>query len=247
MCSQSSTRVLHLNGKETRTLGQLRPTTTHNDPVHDAGTQQRHQTNKNGQSCKRERCQRRLIKHSTRRVKPHLLRPCNKVIKPKEEPPPNWRDTTIKVIYRPVCSTPLLYKFFSQLLFRRPQPTLDASQSVNQAGFRPGHSTTDHLYAFQQLKEPLRSSSKKHSFDTVEHSSVRKALREQGIEERYIQRLTEELYDQQRATVDTDVRSKHCHLERGTKHGDPLSTLSFNSLLQCIMKPLTEKWNRGNH
>ena len=162
MCSQSSTRVPHLKNKETRTRtpGQLRPTTTHNDAVHDAGTQQRHQTNKMGNAANARGVNADMIKHSTRRVKPHLLRPYNKVIKPNEEPPPNWRDTTNKVVYRPVCSTPLLHKFFSQLLFRRPQPTLDASQSVNQAGFRPGHSTTDHLYAFQQLKEPLRSSSK---------------------------------------------------------------------------------------
>ena len=52
------------------------------------------------------------------------------------------------------------------------------------------------------------------------------------------------LNNQQRATAHTDVDSKQFHMERGTKQG---ATLSFNSLLQYIMKPLPEKWNRGNH
>ena len=34
----------------------------------------------------------------------------------------------------------------------------------------------------------------------------------------------------------TDVKSKHFHLERRSKQGDPLSTLLFNSLLQYILK-----------
>ena len=76
------------------------------------------------------------------------------------------------------------------------------------------------------------------ALDTVEHSSVWKALREQGIEEPYTQLLTK-LCDQQRASVHNFVESKHVHLERGTKQGYPLSTLLSNSLLQYIMKPLT--------
>ena len=79
---------------------------------------------------------------------------------------------------------------------------------------------------------------KKKTFDTVEHSSVRMALRAQGIEEPYIEQLTK-LYD-------IYVKSKHFHLERGTKHRDPRSTLLFSSLLQ-YMKPPTGMWKRCNH
>ena len=70
-----------------------------------------------------------MIKHSNRRIKNHLLRLCSKVIKPSDEPPPNLRDSAIQVIcksgdpssstnYRPICSIPILYKLFSQLVFR---------------------------------------------------------------------------------------------------------------------------------
>ena len=44
-----------------------------------------------------------------------------------------------------------------------------------------------------------------------------------------------------------DVQSKHFHFKRGTKQGDPLSTLLFTSLLPHIMKPPTEKWNGDSH
>ena len=85
----------------------------------------------------------------------------------------------------------------------------------------------------------------KKAFDTVEHRSVWNVSREQGIEQPYIKVLAQ-VCDQQRATVHTDVKSKHFHLERGTKQGDPLSTLLCNPLLHFIMKPRTEKWNRDN-
>ena len=35
-------------------------------------------------------------------------------------------------------------------------------------------------------------------------------------------------------------REEIFHLERGTKQGEPLSTLLFNSLPQYLMKPIAE-------
>ena len=86
----------------------------------------------------------------------------------------------------------------------------------------------------------------KTAFDTDENSGVWRALREEGIEEPYRQMFTE-FYGQQRASVHTDVKSKQFHLKRGTKQGDPPSTLLFITLLQHIMKPLSAKWSRENH
>ena len=70
---------------------------------------------------------------------------------------------------------------------------------------------------------------------------------EQRIEEPHIQQLTK-LYDQQRASVHTNVKSKAFHLERGTMQRDPVSTL-FAQLTLAILdeKPQTEKWNRDHH
>ena len=85
-----------------------------------------------------------------------------KAIHPNEQPPSNWRETTIKMIfksggqaspsnYRPIRSISILYNLFGRLVFKRRQPSLDANQSADQAGFRPSFSTTDYLTTFQQL------------------------------------------------------------------------------------------------
>ena len=45
------------------------------------------------------------------------------------------------------------------------------------------------------------------------------------------------LYDQEPVTLHTGVESNH---------GDPLSTLFSNTLLQHMMKPRSEKWNKDS-
>ena len=58
--------------------------------------------------------------------------------------------------HRPISSILIWYKISSQFFFLRPQPTPDASQSGDQAGSRPGYSTSDHLFTFQQFREGER-------------------------------------------------------------------------------------------
>ena len=141
-----------------------------------------------------------------------------------EQSPPNWRDTTTKVMHksgspsspstcRPICSIPILYRLFSQLFFKRLQPTLDANQFADQAGNSDGETLSGTSHCGSQ---PLTS---KKTFDTVKQSSAWKTLREQGTEEPYIQLLTK-LYGQQRASVHTDVKSKHVH-RAGNQAGRP--------------------------
>ena len=144
----------------------------------------------------------RMIRRSTRRVKKTLATTCNKAIKPNEEPPPELagyqrhkqEGEPIVTIQIPThLFDPHFVQLSSQLLFQRLQPTLDSSQSADQAVFRPGYSTTDHFFTFQRPRQrvaerhqPLWVAAidfKKRHFDTVEHSNVWKALEEQGIEE----------------------------------------------------------------
>ena len=140
------------------------------------------------------------------------------------QPPPNWRDTTIKVLhksgdpssfsnYRPICSIPIMHKLFSQLFFKRLQPTLDASQCDDQDGATPRRTT--YSRSSSSGREPLwvAAIDFKKEHDTVEHSSVWTSLRERSIEEPCIQLVTK-LHDQQRASVHTDVKSKHFHFDR---------------------------------
>ena len=74
---------------------------------------------------------------------------------------------------------------------RRLQITLDANHAVDIASFGPGYSTTDHMYAFQQPRQVAAEWHQtlwaaaidfKQAVDTVRHSSIWRALREQSIE-----------------------------------------------------------------
>ena len=55
------------------------------------------------------------------------------------------------------------------------------------------------------------------------------------------------LYRDQSGQVVTDKTSKIFDITRGTKQGDPLSTLLFNALLEHIFRPLKAKWAARKH
>ena len=138
---------------------------------------------------------------------------------------------------------PVLYKLFcpftrSPTTHARRPPNCLTKQAADQA-------TPRRTICTHSTKQGVAECHWTH-WDEVEHNRKWRALREQGIEEPYVQVLSK-LYDRQQATVRTDVRSNRFSLEGGTKQGDPLCTLSFNALLQHIMKPpMIEKWNRKN-
>ena len=70
------------------------------------------------------------------------------------------------------------------------------------------------------------------------------SLLQQGVAHGYIE-LLKRLYSQQAGTVRFDgKRSKKFEIQRGTKQGDPLSTLLFNSLLEHIFQQITTTWSR---
>ena len=215
-------------------------------------------------SGRHERSQRRDDQILYRNSQKHLIRLFIKAIKPHKPTPPNCRDTTIKVIYKSggpgltiELPTHLFDHHFVQTLQPTSQRTVDDNLAADQAGFRAGYSTTDHRYTFQQLRQRATEwhqrlwvaaiDFKKPSTQSVAHSSVWAALREEGAEEYHTKNYSQKLHKQLRAAVHTDVKNnKQFHFERGTKQGDPLSTLLY-SLLQYIMKPTAEKCKRCHH
>ena len=122
----------------------------------------------------------------------------------------------------------------------------------DQAGFRPGFSTTDHLFALTILSEKanehklplwIATLDFQKAFDSVSHEAIWKALKEQGIELVYIEML-QRLYEGQEAKVKTDASSNWFMIQRGTKQGDPISAIIFNAVVEHFMKILKTKWGK---
>ena len=207
-----------------------------------------------------------MIKYGGERVKHTLLLTFNNIIETETPTPESWRKTIIKVLhksgdsklpqnYRPIASIPILYKLFSRLLYNRLEKILDPQQNMDQAGFRKGRSTIDHLYTIVMVQEiadewkfPIWTAAVdfKKAFDSVTHRALWHALSEQGVSDGYIY-LLDKLYTEQVGVVKTDRFSKQFNIEKGVKQGDPLSSLLFNSASEHIMRKLKSKWRRKGH
>ena len=70
-----------------------------------------------------------------------------------------------------------------------------------------------------------------------------KALESCGIKHDYIS-LLKKIYRDQKASVQTDVKSNMFEIKKGTKQGDLLSSLLFNIVLQNSLKDDIQRWQK---
>ena len=195
-----------------------------------------------------------MLKHGGDALFKTLLDLYNKALADEMELPKSWKTSVITVIYkngdptlpqnyRPICIIPLLYKLFSKMIYNRLYPILDRAQCPDQAGFRHAYSTNDHMFVFTMIHEKteefqlnswVAALDFKKAFDTIDQQQLWNTLKVQHVPSGYI-KVLQQLYSGQRAQVKTDKLSKHFGISRGTKQGDPLSSLLFNALLESVM------------
>ncbi|KAE9411782.1 hypothetical protein Angca_008752, partial [Angiostrongylus cantonensis] len=58
--------------------------------------------------------------------------------------------------FRPICLLSVVYKLFTRVILNRIHRTLDEVQPCEQAGFRKGFSTMDHIHTLTRLIEVSR-------------------------------------------------------------------------------------------
>ena len=99
-----------------------------------------------------------MLKHGGASLKLALLELFNDAIHPDAVHPQDWKTTCIRVLlksgnpcmaknYRPISVLPMLYKLFSVLISTRIERILESRQCEDQAGFRKGYSTLDHIFS----------------------------------------------------------------------------------------------------
>ena len=154
--------------------------------------------------------------------------------------------------YRPICSLPALYKLISTILYRRLYPRVDQEQAEDQAGFRKTYQTTHHLATYRMIEQKCREWGIKmwtatidftKAVDSVTHKSIWKALKFCGIKHSNVS-LLKKIYRDQKASVLTDEESNMFEIKKGTKQGDPLSSLLFNTVLQNSLKDDIQRWQK---
>ena len=160
----------------------------------------------------------------------------NEIIKRNNFTPDEWKKVKIRVIhkkgdvenvsnYRPICSLPAMYKLFSTTLYGRLYPMLDQKQAEDQAGFNRN----------------ARSGNQNVDSDGGLH--IWEALKSCNVDHEYVS-LLRKIYRDQKASVQTDEESEIFDIQIGSKQGDPMSSLLFNTVLQYSLKDVIQRWQK---
>ena len=148
--------------------------------------------------------------------------------------------------YRPIALLTSTYKIFTKVLLNRLTKLLDEQQPPEQAGFRAGYSTMDHIHVLNQLLEKSREYKiplvmafvdYEKAFDSVEINAMLLALQQQGIGSEYIA-LLQELNKDCNTEITLFDRPINIAIGRGVKQGDPISPKLFNASLEHVFRQL---------
>ena len=125
---------------------------------------------------------------------------------------------------------------------------------IEQAGFRRGRGTRDHISNLRWMMDKAREHQRdlytcfidyKKAFDRVDHEILWVVLRDMGVPVHLIV-LLRRLYTNQEATVRTEFReTDNIDIGKGVRQGCILSPLLFNIYAENIMREALEEWERG--
>ena len=134
------------------------------------------------------------------------------------------------------------------------EKTLDANQPREQAGFRKGFATTDHLHTINQIIEKSNEFNLplciayidyEKSFDSVEHEVIFQALRNIGINEIYIN-IIEDIYNEAKAKVHIEKQESEEVLDKGTPYHQSYSQQQYKRCSKILILRHRNKRRKAN-
>lgn len=172
--------------------------------------------------------------------------------------PTQWTTSTIILLhkkgdktninnYRPISLMSNIYKIFAKIILARITRTLDENQPREQAGFRAGYSTLDHIHTVRQIIEKNKEFNVpfyccfidyNKAFDSIEHENIWYCLKNQGVDQKYI-RIIKNVYINSTAKIKLEKEGKEIKINRGVRQGDPLSPKLFTAVLEGIFRELS--------
>ncbi|KAE9417419.1 hypothetical protein Angca_008526, partial [Angiostrongylus cantonensis] len=146
--------------------------------------------------------------------------------------------------YRPICLLSVVYKLFTRLILNRIDKTLDEGEPCEQAGFRKGFSTMDHIHTLTRLIEVSRERplcltfiDLQKAFDSIEIEAVMEAVGSQGVPTQYI-KILRELYKNFTTKSSPFYNDINIDFRRGVRQGDTISPKLFTATLQSVVRTL---------
>ena len=133
---------------------------------------------------------------------------------------------------------------FTKVILNRLEQDLDFHQGREQAGFRRGFSTMNHIQVLNEVMERtneyelplwLGSIDFEKAFDSVSLAAVLKSLEHQGIESAYI-KLLRNIYSTATSVIRLHQESKKIKVGKGIRQGDSISPNLFSPVLEGVNK-----------
>lgn len=149
-------------------------------------------------------------------------------------------DTAELENYRPISLLSHLYKLFTRIITTRLENKLDFYQPIEQAGFRRGFGTNDHLQSIKTLIEKSMEYNRPlviafvdfhKAFDTVELSAALDSLQKCRVDYRYT-KLIYNIYKNATMIVRLHENTNPIKIGRGVRQGDTISPKLFTTILQ---------------
>ena len=145
-------------------------------------------------------------------------------------------------------------KVLLRIIQRRLEVFLIPELPIEQAGFRRGRGTRDHIANLRWMMEKAREHQRylymcfidyKKVFDCVDHEGLCVILRDMEVSV-HLMVLLRRLYTNQEATVRTEFgETDNIDIGKGVRQGCILSPQLFNIYAENITREALEEWERG--